>query len=100
MEMAASMVVMVLDPDDPKRGEINVVNDARAAAQMVESFLEAGYEQNRVRVFSASPLEMRVVQKPVVSFVAADGAGTDLPSETHSVDVDTANAEPTSAAAG
>lgn len=66
--MATSMVVMVLDPDDAKRGEITVVDDPKAAARMVESFLEAGYKQERIRVFNATPLQMQIVQKPVVSF--------------------------------
>ncbi len=70
--MATNMVVMVLDPDDAKRGEITIVNEPREATRIVESLLESGYQQDRIRVFSASPLEMRVVQKPVVSFVAAD----------------------------
>lgn len=72
---ATSMVVMLLDPDDAKRGEITVVDDAKAAARMVESFLEAGYKQERIRVFSATPLQMQIVHKPVVSFTD-DGATT------------------------
>ena len=70
--MATSMVVMVLDPDDAKRGEITVVEDPKAAARMVESFLESGYKQERIRVFSATPLQMQIVQKPVVSFSEGD----------------------------
>ena len=70
--MAASMVVMVLDPDDAKRGEITVVEDPKAAARLVESFLESGYKQERIRVFSATPLQMQIVQKPVVSFSGGD----------------------------
>ena len=71
--MAASTIVMVLDLDDPKRGEMNVVNDPQDAERMVESLLESGLVQERIRVFSASALEVKVVNRPVVSFIDAAG---------------------------
>jgi hypothetical protein len=74
--MAASTIVMVLDLDDPKRGEMNVVNDSREAEQLVESLLQSGLGQERIRVFSATAMEMQVVHRPVVSLVAPGGNGT------------------------
>jgi len=74
--MAANTIVMVLDLDDPKRGEMNVVNDSREAEQLVESLLQSGLGQERIRVFSASAMEMKVVHRPVVSLVAPGGNGT------------------------
>ncbi len=68
--MAANLIVMVLDQDNPKRGEISVIEDAHQAEQMVASLLEAGFEQERIRVFSASAVEVQVVHKPVVSFIS------------------------------
>jgi hypothetical protein len=69
--MAASTIVMVLDLDDPKRGEMNVVNDPREAELLVESLLQSGLHQERIRVFTGAPMEVKVVNRPMVSFVDA-----------------------------
>jgi len=69
--MAASTLVMILDLDDPKRGEMNVVNTPQEAERLVESLLESGFNQERIRVFTADSMEMKVVSKPVVSLIAA-----------------------------
>ncbi len=71
--MAASTIVMILDLDDPKRGEINVVNEAAEAERMVESLLQSGFAQDRIRVFSATGLELKIVHRPVVTFVESNG---------------------------
>ena len=71
--MAASTIVMVLDLDDPKRGEMNVVSDPHDAERLVESLLQSGLAQERICVFSASALEVKVIHRPVVSFVGAGG---------------------------
>jgi hypothetical protein len=68
---------MVFDLDDPKRGEMNVVNDSREAEQLVESLLQSGLVQDRIRVFSASPMDVKVVHRPVVSLVAPGSNGTE-----------------------
>jgi hypothetical protein len=62
-----NVIILVSDPDDPKHGEITVADDADKAERLIESLLEAGYEQNRVRVFTGSENQMRVSHRPVVS---------------------------------
>ncbi len=71
--MTQRVVVMVIDNDDAKRGEISVLDDPREAERMVESLLESGLESERIRVFNASQMEMQVVHRPVVSLVSGPG---------------------------
>lgn len=70
--MSESVVVIVSDLDDAKHGEINVVENLQKAARLVETLLEAGFDQTRVRVFSGEELDMRVRHRPVVALVTGD----------------------------
>jgi len=66
---------MVLDRDDPKRGAITILSTPQEAARIAEDLLEAGTELERIRVFDATELSMKVEHKPVVSL------GTDIDNE-------------------
>jgi len=70
--MAGKTVVMVLDRDDPKRGEITMLREAHEAARLAEDLIESGVEVERIRIFDATELEMRVAHKPVVSLGSDD----------------------------
>lgn len=70
--MSEQVMVIVADPDDAKHGEINVVDDLPNAARLVETMLEAGFDQSRIRVFSGAEMDMRVRRHPVVALVASD----------------------------
>lgn len=80
--MGIRTAVMVFDPQDPKHGELTILSGTNEAARRVEELLEGGVEIERIRVFDATELSMKVVQKPVVSF-GADGdlssAATEAP---------------------
>jgi hypothetical protein len=65
--MTGTTVVMVLDRDDPKRGAITILSTPQEAARVAEDLLEAGTELERIRVFDATELSMKVEHKPVVS---------------------------------
>jgi hypothetical protein len=67
--MSAKMIVVLADQDDAKRGEITVVDNPRTAAHLVETFLEAGLERERISVLSGQQAEMRVGYRPVVALV-------------------------------
>jgi hypothetical protein len=71
--MAGKTVVMVLDTDDPNRGEIQMLPDSNDAARLVEDLLESGIEQHRIRVFDAVELALKVAHRPVVSLGSASG---------------------------
>jgi len=74
--MAAKVIILVTDKDDDKHGEISIVDNMGKAERLVETLIEAGFEQERVRVFSGSELEIQVMQRPVVSLVRPE-AGSD-----------------------
>ena len=65
--MPGTTVIMVLDRDDPKRGAIRIVSTQQEAARAAEDLLEAGTEFERIRIFDATELTMKVEHKPVVS---------------------------------
>jgi hypothetical protein len=65
-------MVIVSDPDDAKHGEINVVETPQKAARLVETLLEAGFDQARIRVFTGAEMDMRVRHRPVVALVTGD----------------------------
>lgn len=71
--MAGKTVVMVLDRDDPKRGEITMLAEPREAARLAEDLLESGVEVERIRIFEATELGMRVVHKPIVTLGTDEG---------------------------
>jgi len=79
--MSESVMVIVSDPDDAKHGEINHVESLEKAARLVETFLEAGFDQSRVRVFTSSEMDMRVRHRPVVALVTGDEA-SEAPEQT------------------
>lgn len=70
--MSESVMVIVHDPDDPRHGEINVVESLHKGARLVETLLEAGFDQTRIRVFTGAEMDMRVRHKPVVNLVTGD----------------------------
>lgn len=63
------VIVMVSDREDGRRGEITVADDPRTAAHLVETLLEAGFEQDRIKLFSGAETEIRVSSRPVVALV-------------------------------
>jgi hypothetical protein len=72
--MSESVMVIVADLDDAKHGEINVVESPQKAARLVETLLEAGFDQGRIRVFSGGEMDMRVRHRPVVALVSGNEA--------------------------
>jgi hypothetical protein len=78
--MLNKVIVMVSDLDDASHGEINILDGPEVAARFVETLLESGFEQERVRVFGGDELQMQVHQRPVVSLISnARGRREDAP---------------------
>ncbi len=84
--MTTKFIVMVSDRDNAKRGEITVADNPRTAAHLVETLLEAGFQQEQIKLFSGDETEMRVSSRPVVALV--DGSST--PTARESVEPDEA----------
>jgi hypothetical protein len=72
--MTGNIVVLVLDVDDPRHGEISVVENPREAAGIMETLLESGFPLERIRVFTGNEMKPAVRYRPVVSL---DAPGTD-----------------------
>ncbi len=70
--MADRIIVLVTERDDEKHGEISVLESPDKAARLVETLLEAGFEEQRIRVFTGHEMEMQVTQRPVVALVTGD----------------------------
>ncbi len=67
--MTTKFIVLVADRGDPKHGEIVVVDTTAEAERLVETLLDAGFDRERVRVFSGAEMEAQVSQRPKVELV-------------------------------
>ncbi len=67
--MSEKIIVLVSDRGDSKHGEISIVDDPRKAEKLVETLLEAGFEQDRIHVFAGRASDFQVSQRPVVALV-------------------------------
>jgi hypothetical protein len=67
--MPANIIVMVSDQEDTRRGEVTVLDNPRKAEVLVQTLLEAGFDQERIRLFSGSRAHIQVSSRPVVALV-------------------------------
>lgn len=67
--VSEKIIVLVSDRGDSKHGEISVMDDPHKAEKLVETLLEAGFEQERIHVFSGRASDFQVSQRPVVALV-------------------------------
>ena len=77
--MDETIIVLVSDKDDSKHGEISILDDPQKAERLVETLLEAGFDESRIRVFNGRSSEFEVNHRPVVALVDGSGEGTRLP---------------------
>jgi hypothetical protein len=77
--MDETIIVLVSDKDDSKHGEISILDDPQKAERLVETLLEAGFDESRIRVFNGRSSEFEVNHRPVVALVDGSGEGTRRP---------------------
>jgi hypothetical protein len=65
--MSDKFVLVVSDESDRKRGEISVLDTAHEAERLVETLLEAGFDQERIWVLMGSEADFAITSRPVVS---------------------------------
>ena len=65
--MVDKFVLVVSDETDERHGEISVLDTAQKAERLVETLLEAGFEQDRIRVFAGAEAEFDTAYRPVVT---------------------------------
>lgn len=71
--MTDQIIILVTDRGDSQHGEITVLESTEKAERLIETLLEAGFEQERIRVFSGADIPMQVSYRPVVEIPAAHG---------------------------
>ncbi len=81
---AQKIILFVADAADPKMGELIIIDDPKKAESTREGLLEAGYDQERIRVFSGTPSEVIVTDRPVVTL--SQGESDAQPPETRMSD--------------
>ena len=74
--MSSRVIVMVSDLDDATHGEINFLQSPEEATRLVETLLESGFEQERIRIFVGDEMQMEVRHRPVVSLSSTDTGRT------------------------
>ena len=77
--MGETIIVLVSDKDDSKHGEISILDDPQKAERLVETLLEAGFDESRIRVFNGRSSEFQVNHRPVVALVDGSSEGTRRP---------------------
>ncbi len=65
--MSEEFVLVVSDESDGKYGEVSKLDTAHEAERLVETLLESGIDQNRIRVFAGAEAEFETIYRPVVS---------------------------------
>jgi len=74
--MSSKVIVVITDLDNAAHGEINVLESPEEAAQLVETLIESGYDQARIRAFAADEFHINVHHRPVVALTTAADAET------------------------
>ncbi len=75
--MSDKFVLVVSDENDRKRGGISVLDTAHEVERLVETLLEAGFDQERIRVLTGSEAEFVMTYRPVVSLADEANQTTD-----------------------
>ncbi len=84
--MSNTVIVVVGDLDNAAHGEINVLESPDEAAQLVETLIESGYDQARIRAFAADEFQINVYHRPVVALTTATDGETIVEPESSDAD--------------
>jgi len=76
--MSDKFVLVVSDEKDDKHGEISVLDSAHETERLVETLLQAGFDQERIRVLAGSEAEFLTTYRPVVGFIDEANPTTEL----------------------
>ncbi len=76
--MSEEFVLVVSDESDGKHGEISVLDTAHKIERLVETLLESGIDQNRIRVFAGAEAEFETIYRPVVNLFDEPNETADL----------------------
>ena len=76
--MADKFVLVVSNEKGDKHGEISELDTAHETERLVETLLEAGIDQERIRVFEGSEAEFQTIYRPVVTLIDTANPTTEL----------------------
>ncbi len=76
--MSEEFVLVVSDESDGRHGEISVLDTAHETERLVETLLESGIDQNRIRVFAGAESEFETTYRPVVNLFDESNKTADL----------------------
>ena len=76
--MSEDFVLVVSDESDGKQGEVSVLDTAHKTERLVETLLESGIDQNRIRVFAGAESEFETTYRPVVNLFDKANETADL----------------------
>ena len=76
--MSDKFLLVVSDEKDDTHGEISVLDSAHETERLVETLLEAGFAQERIRVLAGSEAEFLTTYRPVVGFIDKANPTTEL----------------------
>ena len=76
--MSDKFVLVVSDEKDDKHGEISVLDSAHETERLVETLLQAGIDQERIRVLAGSEAEFLTTYRPVVGLTDKANPTTEL----------------------
>ncbi|MEE8346385.1 MAG: hypothetical protein V3S20_03455 [Dehalococcoidia bacterium] len=65
--MSEEFVLVVSDENDAKQGEVSVLDTDHEVERLVETLLESGIDQNRIRIFAGAEAGFETTYRPVVS---------------------------------
>ena len=70
------VIVITEGLNDSERRDVAILNGSAEAARLIETLLQAGVTQDRIRVFTGAEVEMEVTQQPVVTLTEGNGSQT------------------------
>ena len=74
--MDTKVIVITEDLKDSERRDVSILNDSVEAERLIETLLQGGVTQGRIRVFTGAEVEMEVTQRPVVTLADGNGGQT------------------------
>jgi len=84
--MTSKVIVLIADAADSKYGEVAVLESTAEAERLIETFLESGYDPERIRAFAGTEIEARVSHRPRVDLVRQEPDPAALAEDTSAVE--------------
>jgi len=71
--VTSHIIVLVSDRNDQKRGQVSAFDEPAQAADLIEGLLAEGIDQDRIRVFTGSRLDIKLEYRSSVTIFSKPG---------------------------